>query len=101
MIPFVPTAALKYSFQHEWRTNRNTSVGTVMVQGTHMLTVHALAALPNTGCCLIVCAVARSDGECPDAAGLLLASSKWSSSVLEEAHLLSGRGDAAKWARWV
>jgi hypothetical protein len=40
-----------------------------------------------------------SGGICPADAGLQLPASPWSASVVAAAHLLSGTGDAAKWAR--
>lgn len=50
-------------------------------------------------CCGFAPAAVRSESGCPDAAGLQLPASPWSGRVVSGAHLLSGKGDAAKWAR--
>lgn len=50
--------------------------------------------------CAFVPAAVGSEGGCPDAAGLQLPASPWSGRVVSGAHLMSGKGDAAKWGRY-
>jgi hypothetical protein len=58
------------------------------------------AAAVYSFCCPYASApAAKRPGREPEVAGLQLPSTPWAASVVAEAHLLSGKGDTALWAR--